>query len=198
LCTSCKHNLPFTDHHEYRENEFEQHFWGRVPLQFGGALLTFSREHGVRDILHRMKYRDDHALAREMGRLMAIYYKKHYQNIDLIIPVPLHRDKKQLRGYNQCDDLVNGIQEIINIPIQRNILIRSESTETQTHKSRVDRAENMLKAFQVNATDDYQNKHILLIDDVMTTGATLEGCAQALLRAAPCTLSMTTLAMGDF
>jgi len=198
ICTRCHHQLPYTDHPSHSHNEFVQHFWGRIPIQHGGSLLTFSKEHGVRDIIHRIKYQDDLALAQQMGAYMAFHFKESLRDVEALIPVPLHKTKQKLRGYNQCDHIAMGILDTTQIPILHDVLERTESTETQTHKSRSDRAASMIRAFTAKNVDSVRQKHIAIIDDMMTTGATLEGCANALLQHVDCTVSMFTLAMGNY
>ena len=195
---NCAMHLPFTNHKEYVENDFVQHFWGRIPLSSGAALLSYSAESGMRELLHRIKYQNDQDLGEAMGKLMAIHYTNYFKGIDAIIPVPLHSDKQKLRGFNQCQSLAIGMSAVWGIPIWSDISLRTQSTETQTHKTRAERAAAMMSAFDFNHPEHYRNKHVLIIDDVMTTGATLEGCATALLKGAPVTISMMTLAMGQY
>jgi len=196
LCMQCRLELPFTGFERLKGNPVEKVFYGRVPLEFATSLLYFSKGEKVQQILHNIKYNGRKELGLYMGRLIGaqILNNTYLQDVSTIIPVPLHPQKQYLRGYNQSALLAEGISEILKQKLSTDYLKRDVFTETQTSKNRVERWENVEKAFTLRHSDYLQNKHILLVDDVLTTGSTLEACTQLLLSAPNCKVSIVTLA----
>lgn len=199
LCLKCHLNLPETHFHTQLDNKFTERLWGRLPLLTGASLYayqTLNRSSGVKRLIHRLKYER----CPEIGRALGKYYGRqlskiaHYQSVDCIIPVPLHRRKLRMRGYNQSNEFAKGLAHSLNIPYHSQGLIRRVFTKTQTKKSRFERFDNVAKVFEIGEID-LQNKHILLVDDVLTTGATLEACGLALAEVTGIKLSMATIAM---
>lgn len=197
ICLKCLLDLPYTHFEKLKDNPAEKLFYGRVNIEFAAAILFFSKHESVQHILHHIKYGEYKALGEYMGRVMGerIQQDSLYAPIDLIIPVPLHPRKEHIRGYNQSKLLADGISEILKIPLADKHLIRNIHTDTQTKKSRIERWENVEHAFEVRKPNQLNDKHILLVDDVLTTGATLEACAQTLLKSETCKISIITLAM---
>jgi len=183
ICLDCKLNLPKTDFHKYSENPADQIFWGRFPFQRASSYLYFEKAAGVQKILHNIKYQGGKQLAKMVGYWYGSDLKSinSYQNIDFIIPVPLHKTKLKTRGYNQSEWFAHGLSRAMNVPIQADNLVRIHKSETQTRKTRYRRWENVSEIFAVEHPELLNNKHILLVDDVVTTGATIEACAQKLL-----------------
>ena len=183
ICLDCQLNLPKTGFHKYSGNPADQIFWGRFPLQRASSFLYFEKAAGVQKILHHIKYLGGKKIAKMIGELYGDELKSigEYDNIDVIIPVPLHKSKLISRGYNQSEWFALGLSETIKVPVQSNNLIRIYKSETQTRKTRYKRWQNVSDIFAVAHPDLLKNKHILLVDDVVTTGATLEACAQQLL-----------------
>ncbi len=177
LCSSCVNELPFTNFHEHKENALCIKLQGRFEFEAATALLYFNTEGKVQEILHEIKYRGNIYLAQYLGKLMASRLKEYYKEIDILVPIPLHKKRTKERGYNQSEEIAKGISELLSIPVISNSALRVKHTETQTHKTRSERAQNMQEAFQWN---EVRNKHILLIDDVITTGSTLESLVSAL------------------
>ncbi len=197
ICTQCLYNLPKTNYHHIKENPVEQVFWGRVDITAATAYFLFEKESRFAKIIHQLKYRGMKEIGIEMGKIFGAELKEtsRFNKVDLIIPVPLHWKKQKKRGYNQSEFIASGIAESMGKPIDTNTLYRAVETETQTRKSRYERWENVENIFRLKSVDIITGKHILLIDDVITTGATLESCAITLLNEKDTKVSIATLAM---
>lgn len=196
LCIHCRLDLPFTNFEKIQDNPVEKVFYGRVPLQFATSLLYFSKGEKTQQILHNIKYNGKRELAVFMGRLLGERLQKiaDLSDITCIIPVPLHPQKEHIRGYNQSALFAEGVNEILKCKLLEKVIKRDIFTETQTKKGRVERWENVAHAFKVQRPNLLHHQHILLVDDVLTTGATLEACAVALLSAGNCKVSIATIA----
>lgn len=196
LCLRCAIDLPYT--HLYNTgNEMEKCFWGRFPIERASALLYYAKKGKVADILHAMKYYGQRRLCVEMGRQMAEELIPHhfFDGIDYIIPVPLHRSRLRSRGYNQSELLAQGISGKTGIPLLIDAIVRTRNNATQTHKGRYARWENAKELFcKSKKCPDIEGKHVLLIDDVLTTGATLISCADAIADIPQIRISILTLA----
>jgi ComF family protein len=184
--------------HLIKENRFTDRFWGRIPLQTGAALYHFQKETSIQHLIFQLKYNGKSHIGYKLG----LYFGKQltsnstfYKDIDLIIPVPLHPIKERKRGYNQSAHFAAGLSESMQKPWLKNGLKRITHGESQTRKTREERYENVLKAFKVYQTKKLTGKHILLVDDVLTTGATLEGCAMKILALPNTRVSMATIAI---
>ncbi len=199
LCSRCLYELPRTHFHKVPANPVEQTFWGRVPIERGTAFFFFKKGSKYQKLLHQLKYHNRTDVGIELGRLLASDFKAEqaFNEFDFIIPVPLHPKKQYKRGYNQSELIGRGIAEVLNVPVKTNYLYRKIFTETQTQKSRYERWENVEDVFGVHHPEKLEGKHILLIDDVLTTGATLEGCAQVLHKNAKLKISIATLAYAN-
>ena len=200
ICLRCQHKLPRTNFHLEQENPFTERFWGRISIENGAALYHFIKGGRVQELIHRLKYLGKREIGIRLGQWYGEQLKQseQFKTIDLIVPVPLHPKKERLRGYNQSALFAMGISEAMGKPWMKNALTRKAFTETQTHKSRTERLENVLEVFAVNDLKGMEGKHILLVDDVMTTGATLEACGMRILEIPGTKLSMATIAIADF
>lgn len=199
ICTDCAVKLPYTDHHLHGATELnplQQRFWGKVPVRFAFSYLYFRPKGRVQRLLHRLKYKGAHELGEYIGkRYGALLSDHHYADqFDLILPVPLHRLKLRRRGYNQSDSFAKGLSEAMQVDWSGSVLVRNTDTSTQTKKSRLDRWQNVEKVFEVKRPDQVKGKRILLVDDVLTTGATLEACAVVLLESGCSEVSVVTIA----
>jgi ComF family protein len=175
ICTKCLFDLPYTDFHLFHQNRVAQQFWGRLPITAAMALLYFKKGTKVQQLLHQLKYNDRTEVGVKLGNLLGEKLKQsaYYNNVDLIIPVPLHPKKQKQRGYNQSQFIAEGLASVLEIPTSADNLVRDKMTESQTKKARYTRYENMQEVFSVSKPNDLNGKNVLLIDDVITTGATL-------------------------
>ncbi|WP_296684978.1 ComF family protein [Flavobacterium sp.] len=199
ICTKCRHEIPLTQHHLNSENEAFKKFYGRIPVEHVSALLYFHKKGIVQELIHSLKYRGQEAIGTALGEWYAEELKSHQQlqNVDSIIPVPLHPKKLRERGYNQVSQFGNALAKSLQIPINNEILFRQVYSKTQSQKNRLGRTEGIDTIFDVKFTESDHNKHFLLIDDVITTGATLEVCAKALLKIPGAKISIVCMAMAD-
>jgi len=199
VCLSCRSEWPLTDMHRFRENTFTERFWGRLQLEYGSAMFHFVKGGHIQSLIHALKYRSQSqvgiGLGREYGRILAGSYTDPKPN--LIVPVPLHPRKKHQRGYNQAACFGEGLAHSLQIPMEERFLVRSVYQTSQTHKGRLERFQNVLAAFQARHLDQLTGKHVLLVDDVLTTGATLEACAIQLQAATDIKVSMATIAIAQ-
>lgn len=196
LCDICLHTLPRFEQLEMQNNAVAQTFWGRVKVEFATSLLTYSTNGDVQRVLHEIKYKNGIDLGIFMGEWMGrtMLEKSLFNFVDCIVPVPLHPKKELLRGYNQCNLIVNGIANISKIAVEKDALIRTKHTSTQTKKNRYERYINTSEIFAVAKPERLKGKHVLLVDDVITTGATLEAAVGALLDVEGIKISVYTLA----
>jgi len=196
ICTRCRYQLPRTGYHRWRNNPVEVLFWGRVPIIYGTAGFFFQKKGYFQHMVHAMKYRGMKELGKELGKVMGIDMAGSvFSEVDLLVPVPLHPEKLLKRGYNQSEWIAFGLGEALRKPVGKNILVRVIASETQTRKSRFDRWKNVENIFRIMRPDAIQGKHILLVDDVVTTGATLESCAHEILNVPGTKVSVATLAV---
>ena len=199
LCLKCLTHLPETNYHQEHDNPLRWIFAGRVPVREVAALLFFKKGNIVQNILHHLKYKG----TKEVGKLLGNYYgekliqEPRFQDIDYIIPIPLHPKKLKKRGYNQSEWIAMGLSQGMQKPYLNDILTRTQFTETQTKKSRFNRWENVKEVFAIQNEEQIQGKHLLLCDDVLTTGATMEAAIQEILKVPDVTVSVVTLAAAN-
>lgn len=199
ICTMCNINLPRTNYHLQEDNPVEQLFWGKIPLERATSFFFYRKGSDFRQILHQLKYGGRKELGATMGRYMAseLLPSGFFKGIDVIIPVPLHKKKQQLRGYNQSEWIVRGIAAVTGISVNTESIIRRKNTETQTRKSTFERWENVDGIFELYSSEHLQGKHVLVVDDVLTTGATTVACASALMEVQGIRISILTLAVAE-
>lgn len=198
ICLPCIGNLPLTNSHLEKDNLVERIFWGRIRLENACSLVYFKQEGIVQHIMHQFKYKGKKEIGNILGSILANQLKNSdfISSVDLILPVPIHAKKKALRGYNQSDNIAEGMANILHLPWQTSAIKKEKDTESQTKKKRYERWKNVEKVFKVIDTELLKNKHILLVDDVLTTGSTLEACGTAILKVPGTKLSIATIAVG--
>ncbi len=197
ICGYCENNLPRTRFHDDSDNLVSQLFWGRVNLKAATSFLFFRRKGVVQQLMHQFKYKGEREVGRYLGKIFAqeLVVSENYSDVDCIVPVPLHPDKQKKRGYNQSEEIARGMSEVFQIPCKNNLIQRAVYTSSQTKKSRFNRWENVSSVFVVPEPEAINYKNILIVDDVVTTGATLEACAQKLLQSTNSQVSIATLAV---
>lgn len=196
LCALCRYRLPLTGYWKQKDNPVEKVFWGRVNLVRAHSYLFFRKGSITQSLLHQIKYKDNEKAAIGMGELYGRDYLllKNVEKPDLILPVPLHKSKLKLRGFNQSERIARGFSATSAIPISLNSLLRVNNTVTQTKKERWDRVENMKGVFSISNENELKGKHVLLFDDVITTGATAEACILTLSQVPDIKISFAALA----
>lgn len=197
LCSDCLSQLPFTHLGNTPGNEMEKIFWGRFPIVRSSSLWWYSRGGKVAHILAGMKYYGRRQVCRHMGEILGreLQPSGFFEGVDYLLPVPLHPGRMRTRGYNQSLLLAEGISQMTGIPVCDGILRRVRNNQTQTHKSAWERQENASHLFQLAGdTRQLEGKHVMLVDDVLTTGATLTSCAEVLSEIKEIRLSIVTLA----
>ena len=199
ICTDCLYSLPFTNFHLQADNIVAQQFWGKLNLEAAYSLYYIAKGGKVQNLMHHFKYNGIHRIGNLLGNIAGAQLTKSdvFNSIDYIIPVPLHKSRLKKRGYNQSLCFAEGLAEKLNANVEDNNLVRLRATETQTHRSRFARFENMQEVFSVIDPQRLIDKHVLLVDDVVTTGSTLEACAIPLLKIPGLKLSIATIAYAE-
>ena len=197
VCMHCLTHLPRLQLHDERDNAVEKLFWGRIDVEAATAFLSMPRNGISHRLIHRLKYHGDQEVGERLGALFAheLLESERMKGIDVIVPVPLHPKKLHVRGYNQCDCIARGMAETLGADISLNNLTRTHFSATQTRRGRISRWSNVKDIFWVREPEKFENKRILLVDDVITTGATIEACATALLKINGVQLSVGALAI---
>ena len=199
ICTVCRHEIPLTNHHLNPENDAFKKFYGRIPVVHTSALFYFHKKGIVQELIHNLKYKGHE----EIGAILGEWYAEDLKTIDLlqsvdeIIPVPLHRRKLKERGYNQVTAFGTALSSSLNIDYNDTILVRNVYSKTQSKKNLLGRTEGIESTFDVFFNEKDHNKHFLLIDDVITTGSTLEACSRALLKIPGAKISIVCMAMAQ-
>jgi ComF family protein len=196
LCIKCEFKLPVTGFHQHRENPVSEVFWGRADLETATSFLFFNKGGQVQKLVHLLKYNRKKEVGLFLGKRLGIQLNDSplYSSVDMIVPVPLHPKKQHKRGFNQSTVIALGISEATGKPVDCDNLVRLVHTDSQTKKSRYSRWENVKDVFDLQRPEEFVGKHILLIDDVLTTGATLEACADKLMEVEGVRLSAATIA----
>jgi len=196
LCSRCIHQLPETGFFEKGENPVEKAFYGRIRVEEAAALYYFTKNSLVQELMLQLKYKGNRDAGQFLGRMIghALKTSGRFTGIDLLVPLPLNPKKEFKRGYNQAALICMGISEICRIPILNNAVVRKQFTESQTSQNRIARWLNMEGVFEVRDPEQLVNKHVLLVDDVITTGATLEACGSYILSVSGTRLSIAAAA----
>ncbi|ESU21849.1 amidophosphoribosyltransferase [Flavobacterium cauense R2A-7] len=196
ICAACRHDLPFTNHLTVKDNETFKKFYGRLPVHHASSIVYFHKKGLVQELIHKLKYKGAQEIGTYFGQLYGseLTTLQSAETFDTIIPVPLHAKKHHERGYNQVTSFGQALSELIGIPLNENLLIRNRYSNTQTQKNLLGRTEINTNLFDVTFSEKDHNKHFLLIDDVITSGSTLEACGKALLKIPGAKLSIVTIA----
>ena len=196
ICTKCIHNLPFTCHHNIKETEIDKVFYGIVPFEFAASILYFTKKGISQNLIHNLKYRNRQEIGTYLGDLYAkeILNLETIQTIDLIIPVPLHKKKFHERGYNQVTTFCKAIEKNLAIPVLDDVLVKKQHLKSVTNKSKESRLEHNKNVFSIENQHKIEGKHVLIVDDVFTTGATIEACAKEILKIKNTKISILTMA----
>ena len=197
VCLSCEFHLPRTNFHLSLENPVSRLFWGRVTVESASAYLYFNKGNKVQRLIHQLKYKGRKDIGIYLGRQygMNLRLSPILQTVQLIVPVPLHKKKLLKRGYNQSEQFATGLSESMKVQVNTAAICRNKETETQTKKSRFRRWQNVAEVFEVSDPGSLEMKHVLLVDDVITTGATLESCIRALSPIQGIRISVATIAV---
>ena len=198
ICTNCRHKLPQTNYHLSKNNEIEKIFYGRSKIEFASSFLFFYKNSLTQNLIHNLKYKGH----QEIGTLIGHWYgnkllEESNLSFDYIVAVPLHRHKEKKRGYNQVDTFGKSLAKVFNATYSKDNLVRIYKSETQTKKSRFARWLNVKEIFSINDTELFSNKKVLLIDDVITTGATLDACCHQLSKSPGIKISIVTMAVSS-
>jgi ComF family protein len=196
ICLDCRYNLPYTNFHLQADNIVAQQFYGKINAEAVYTLYYFNKGGKVQSLMHHFKYKGMQQIGNLLGNMAGTQLMENhiFNTADLIIPVPLHKSRLKERGYNQSTCFANGLAQKLNAVVEDGNLQRAIATATQTHKSRFARFENMQEVFMVKHPERLMNKHVLLVDDIVTTGSTLEACGIELLKIPGLKLSIATIA----
>lgn len=197
ICLHCLYRLPRTNFHADRENRVEKRFFGKIGVEEASSFFYFNKGSDFRHLIHLLKYKDRQDVGFVLGKFAAreLVDANVFQDIDCIIPIPLHKKKERKRGYNQATCIARGIAEGLNKPVELDGVHRVKANVTQTRKNVLERWINVQEIFQIKNSLKIEGKHILLVDDVLTTGATMEACARVLLEVDGVKISLFTLAV---
>jgi ComF family protein len=197
LCLNCLYELPKTDDFSFHENAAADRFLGKISFEMATTGYHYYKESKVQTALELLKYKGDKEVGESLGEAAGnrLLSRGFFNDIDLLVPVPLHRQKEKKRGYNQSEWIARGLSKATGIPVDTSHLRRTLHNPTQTTKSIWQRWENVQRLFETNHPEAFAGKHILLIDDVLTSGSTLEACGQAILKSSESRISFFALAL---
>lgn len=199
LCTNCRHEMPLTQYHLDIKNEAVKKFYGKIDIVHASAFLYFNKKGIVQELIHNLKYKGHEEIGTVLGHWYAEDLKELKLNnpFEVIIPVPLHPKKFKERGYNQVTTFGKALSESMNLGFDDTVLFRKKYSKTQSKKNLLGRSENIENIFDVHFSERNHNKHFLIVDDVLTTGSTLEACSKALLKIPGAKISIICMAMAN-
>lgn len=196
ICTKCSHELPLTFHHTIKNTEIHNAFFGLLPFEFGASMLYFTKKGSVQNLMHNLKYRNRQEIGTHLGNLYAneLIDLDVFKTVDFIIPVPLHQKRFYERGYNQVTTFCEALENKLKIPMLDDILVKTKNLKSQTNKTKEARLENNKNVFLIQNEHKIEGKHLLIVDDIFTTGATIEACAREILKIENTKISILTMA----
>ncbi len=199
LCTTCRHILPLSNFHNVNAKKIEKVFYGRIKIENATSLFVFQKHGLVQNLIHNLKYRGREEIGIEIGRWLAeeISQNSDYQSIDAIIPVPLHKKRLRERGYNQVETFGVEIAKKLNVKYIDSVLKKNSYTSKQSKRGKLSRWVNTSETFGIQNESLLKNKHILLVDDIVTTGATIEACVNTLKTIPGIKISIATMAITE-
>lgn len=197
LCGKCLHHLPVFSRQSYAEETMKKMFYGRVLLAHAASLMHYRKKGPSQQLIHRLKYKGQEEISTYLGEWLAeeLRQLKWAKTIDIVIPVPLHKTKKRKRGFNQVSGFGKALAQTFGCTYSEEVLIKVFNSKTQVFKDRITRAKQKDTAFTLQHSQEIKQKHVLLVDDIITTGATLETCTNELLKAGPSKISIATMAV---
>ena len=197
ICTQCRHNLPITNYHFTNDNSVEKVFYGRVKIENATSLFHFHKKGIVQQLIHNLKYKVYQDIAHDLGACLGNELKDlpEYNSVNYVIPVPLHKRKLKKRGFNQVTKFGEQLANALNANYNEAILIKTSNTSTQVFKNRISRWNSAYEIFDIVETNTLKGKHILLVDDIITTGATIESCVNVLNKVKDVKISVATMAI---
>jgi ComF family protein len=195
ICLSCLYKMPLTNFWEKEDNDIEKLFWGKIDIERACSLFFFRKGSDYRPMIHKLKYKGKYNIGLRLGEELGVHLANSplYKDISMLVPVPLHPAKERARGYNQSELIASGISRIMNLPLNKKNLIRTKFTETQTRKRVAERWENVQSVFDVRDKSSFNGEHIMLVDDVITTGSTIGSCASTILSGCTCKISIASI-----
>jgi len=196
ICTKCRHSLPIISHHNTKDGSMKQLFYGKFLVENATAVIKFQKRGITQELLHNLKYKGQHHISSFFGKWLGAELAIHtdYQNIEMVIPVPLHKQKLKKRGYNQVEGFGFEIAKALQVPYVDTILTKESKTDSQVFKQRFLRFQTE-EIFKIKHPHLINDKHILLVDDIITTGATIENCALQIFKSKHVKLSIATIAI---
>lgn len=197
ICVLCLKELPHTHYHTYPQNPLYQRLYNLTGVQLATAMLYFKKDTIVQELLHSIKYNDREETGYWLGTWYGKQLREHNLVFDVLIPVPMHPVKQAERGYNQSEVFALGMASVLQIPVLTNVLIKNKVTQTQTKKTKEERYINLLDGFALQNITEIEHKHVLLIDDVITTGATIEACCKMLNQLNTVQISIAAIAVAE-
>ncbi len=199
VCSLCLNHLPITNFHLHNDNPVSQLFWGKIQLESAASFLYFNKGGKVQHLIHQLKYKDQKQVGTYIGKMYGKLLKKSifFNSVDIVMPVPLHPKKQRQRGYNQSDFFATGLAASMEIAVDKTTLYRTKASESQTKKSRYGRFQNVSSIFALRDLEKLKGKHILLVDDVITTGSTIESCVNTLQQIPKIKISVASIAIAN-
>ncbi|MDD2564256.1 MAG: ComF family protein [Salinivirgaceae bacterium] len=198
VCLRCLYQMHRTGFHNVRDNRIEQLFWGKVQVKYATAYSFYHKESNLQHMIHKLKYHGEKEIGYVLGVELGLDLKDSvFNEVDIIVPIPLHPKRQRKRGYNQAEWIANGISSVMNRPVDTTSVLRAVATETQTKKGRFERWQNVENIFEIADTELLKHKHILVVDDVITTGSTIEACLQTIVSVEGAQVSIACIGVAD-